>query len=90
MKKLKNWNVKKTKWYKDMDKTFEYQGKEVPLGIYNLIITCATLKLYNNDKLEAKKNFKLKDVYDYFGLDGYGLNKHTLLKELENFRNQIK
>jgi hypothetical protein len=89
MKKLKNWNVKKTPWYKDMDKKFEYKGEMVNLGVYNLIITCTTLELYNNDKLESTKNFKLKDVYKYFGLDGYGLNKHTLLSELKNFRNQL-
>lgn len=84
------WEYKNTQWAKDMEKTIKVNDNEVALGFYNLVITCATLKLWNTKGLKATANFKLKDIRSYFGLDGSKMNKHEILLQLQTWRTECE
>ncbi len=62
---------------KDIESEPNYNG--VPLGVYNLITTKGALKLWVRG-IKPNRNFKLKTVRFYFGIDG---NAKTLLYKLE-------
>jgi len=61
-----------------------YNG--VSLGVYNLITTKGTLKLWVKG-IKPNRNFKLMDVKLYFGING---NAKTLLYKLETISQIIK
>lgn len=84
------WKYEDTQWAKDMEKNIVINGNDVQLGFYNLVITCATLKLWNEKGLKATANFKLKDIRTYFGLDGSKFNKHQILDQLIEWRRQLE
>ena len=60
----------------------------VPLGVYNLLVTIAKLKLWNKEIIGVKtRNFRLRDVKKYFGITG---NAKTLLYKLETINKVLK
>ena len=71
---------------KDVESEPNYNG--VPLGVYNLLVTIAKLKLWNKEIIGVKtRNFRLRDVKKYFGISG---NAKTLLYKLETINKVIK
>ena len=71
---------------KDVESEPNYNG--VPLGVYNLLVTIAKLKLWNKEIIGVKtRNFRLRDVKKYFGITG---NAKTLLYKLETINKVLK
>ena len=68
----------------DINKTITIDGKELSLGYYRLFLTIRDLKLVTRTSLKPHRNWRLKDVKQYFGLKG---SAKTILKELETIAN---
>lgn len=65
-------------WLKDIDSSNRC-GDNVNIGVYNLIVSTRDLKLFTKG-IKPHRNWKLKDVKNYFGLRG---DKHKILKSLQ-------
>lgn len=77
---------KDCQFLKDIESEPNYNG--VPLGVYNLLVTIAKLKLWNKEIIGVKtRNFRLLDVKRYFGING---NAEKLLYKLETINKIIK
>ena len=68
----------------DINKTITIDGTELSLGYYRLFLTIRDLKLVTRTSLKPHRNWRLKDVKQYFGLKG---SAKTILKELETIAN---
>ena len=64
-------------------------GRDANKGWYNLVRSIAELKMYIRG-LKPHRNYTLKGVKAYFGLDMFKYNKHELLNCLESFKRQLE
>ena len=68
----------------DKNKTITIDGTELSLGYYRLFLTIRDLKLVTRTSLKPHRNWRLKDVKQYFGLNG---SAKTILQKLETIAN---
>ena len=74
--------IQKTQFEIDWDKKMIINGYESNKGYYNLCITIRDLGLWSKG-LKPHRNYRLKDVKNYFGLTG---SAETMLQRLTDFR----
>jgi hypothetical protein len=65
-------------WYKPM----QINGMQSNKAYYNLIVTIRDLSLWTKG-IKPHRNYRLKDVKNYFGLSG---SAQTMLTRLKDFR----
>ena len=74
-----------SQFIKDLN-TYEENSSEVNRGVYNLIVTIRDLKLVLKG-IRPHRNFKLKNVKLYFGING---SAKKILESLLIIRDTIK
>lgn len=86
---MSKYKVRDTQFGKDFDKPMNINGRDANKGWYNLVLSIAELKMYIRG-LKPHRNYTLKGVKAYFGLDMFKYNKHELLNCLESFKRQLE
>jgi hypothetical protein len=76
--------LQKTPFEIDLEKTITINGAECSLAYYKLFLTIRDLRIVTRTSLKPHKNWRLKDVKQYFGLKG---SASTILERLEAFKN---
>lgn len=71
-----------TPFEKDMLLNINFNGKDMPRGYYNLIISIRDVSLWNKG-IKAHRYWRLKDVKEYFGIRGNGEKVLEQLRELQ-------
>ena len=74
----------KTQFEKDNEKLIDYNGKEVPAGIYNLLLSIRDVSLFCKG-MKIHRNWRLKDVKCYFGVTG---SKEKVLEQLKSIKEE--
>lgn len=75
-----------TMFYNDMvNRSIIMNGKNVPYGYYNLIISIRDCRLYSKG-IKPHRNWKISDVKNYFGIKG---NAQDLANQLEIIRESL-
>lgn len=72
----------KTQFELDWEKPMQINGMQSNKAYYNLIVTIRDLSLWTKG-IKPHRNYKLKDVKNYFGLSG---SAQTMLTRLKDFR----
>ena len=70
---------------KDLNKQINYNGQQIPLAYYNLVVSIRDVKIFCSG-MKITRSWKLTDVKNYFGIKG---NKERVLKTLESYRDII-
>lgn len=63
----------------DMKKTINFNGKNIPLGFWNLILSKRDVSLFCVG-IKPTRGWRFNAVKDYFGMSG---NKQSVKKQLE-------
>ena len=74
----------KTQFEIDWEKPLMINGMESNMGYYNLCLTIRDLQLVTRTTLKPHRNWRLKDIKQYFGLKG---SAKTILDRLQAFKN---
>ena len=71
---MKNLVNEKAPWFIDLEegKSINVDGQEIPLAIWNMILTKRDLKLWVECKMKPHRNWKVTDAKRYFGVTGNG------------------
>lgn len=69
----------------DMSKHLNLNGKQFPVGLYNLLLSIRDVKMFCRG-IKAHRHWRLKDVKEYFGVKG---NKHTVAEKLQGIYDYI-
>ena len=72
---------------KELDKTINFNGKQMPLGYYNLVISIRDFKLYAKG-LKPYRGWKPTLAREYFGIRKRASNE-TTIQMLEGWRDLI-
>ena len=62
-------NINGTKFQEDLGKNIDVNGKPMPVGYWNLIISIRDVKLYSKG-IKPHRMWKISDVKWYFGVKG--------------------
>lgn len=72
-----------TMFANDMTKSISVNGKPMPVGYWNLILSIRDCGLFSKG-IKPHRNWKITDVKKYFGING---NAETMYKTLELYKN---
>ena len=62
-------------WLVDLEnnsKVFNYDGKEIPIAIWNFLCTKRDLTMWTEHKMKPNRHWKVTDVKKYFDIKGSG------------------
>ena len=62
-------------WLVDLEnnsRVFNYDGKDIPIAIWNFICTKRDLSMWTKHKMKANRYWKVTDVKKYFDIKGSG------------------
>lgn len=74
----------KTQFEKDNETTINYNGKDIPTGIYKLLFSIRDVELFCKG-IKIHRNWRLKDVKWYFGVTG---SKEKVLEKLKAIKEE--
>jgi hypothetical protein len=76
-------NNLKTQFEIDWEKPMQINGMQSNKAYYNLIVTIRDLSLWTKG-IKPHRNYRLRDVKEYFGLSGSAQNMLTRLKDFRD------
>jgi hypothetical protein len=95
---LRSIPIEETRFFKDLYGTFNTQGEQMedapslsvngsnmPKGYYNLLVCTQQVDGYVRLGMKPTSSWKLKDVKEYFGIKGKGVEISKYLKDLKEF-----
>ena len=74
-----------TPFEEDMQMHINYNGVDIPRGYYNLIIFIRDVSLFSKG-IKPHRNWRLKDVKWYFGING---NTDKVLEQLKTIHSDL-
>ena len=85
---MKNLVNEKAPWFIDLEegKSINVDGQEIPLAIWNMILTKRDLKLWVECKMKPHRRWRVTDAKTYFGITGTG---QTLLDNYMTLFNHV-
>jgi hypothetical protein len=75
-------NVSYTQYESDLDRTIDVNGKPMPIGYWNLIISIRDVSLFTKG-IRPHRRWRLKHVKAYFGVTG---STSKILTELHRLK----
>jgi hypothetical protein len=76
--------ISQTPFIRDLDRTINFNGKPMPLGYYNLVISIRDFKLYQKG-LKPHRHWKPTHAREYFGIRKRA-STQTTINMLEGWR----
>ena len=58
-----------TQYEKDLERTINFNGRQMPIAYYNLVLSIRDVSLWTKG-MKPHRNWKLKQVKEYFGITG--------------------
>ena len=75
-------NITGTKFQEDLGRSIDVNGKPMPVGYWNLIISIRDVKLYSKG-IKPHRMWKISDVKWYFGVKG---SAQQIAETLEQYK----
>lgn len=69
--------ISEVPFLRDLNRTINFNGKPMPLGYYNLVISIRDFKLYERG-LKPHRHWKPTHARKYFGLKPRATNEYTI------------